>query len=1068
MPNNTFKIPLNDKQALMFANLVKLTSIMMLFITLLVLIGWFFDKDVLKSINPEWASMKIQTAFGFIVLSVTLSILSFREGPKKYPNIFYGLSFLIILESSLVIFEYATEIELGIDFKGRMSLVTAFNFLCCGGVLWASQKNVRFAQFLVFIPLSISYIFILNYLFGEVSHVKNPLFSVALSTAFCFCLFGIGFLFLNIRHNFLSYIVTDSFGSIIFKQLFFTILVFIPFFSWLRLQAQKAGLFGIEFDLSIFTVSTTLFFGYFVFFTAKKIDESHIEIFTKDEELRLLSERLSLATKAGGVGVWDWDIVNNILNWDDQMLRLYDVSRDELDVGYDVWTNHLHPDDLERGNLEIQMALRNEKNFNTEFRVIWKNGSVHYIRALANVEFDSSNHPIRMVGTNWEVTEIKNNELLLLEAKKNAESLANSKSEFLANMSHEIRTPMNAILGLAYVLENDDLDVSEQRSLVKKIRNSGNSLLGIINDILDFSKIESGKLELEKVPFLLSDILSRLSTVMSFNSTKKSIDLLMAISPEIYDYQILGDSLRLEQVLTNLISNALKFTQNGHINLKVSTLELTTESIKIRFAIQDTGIGISSDALKHIFSPFSQADTSTTRSYGGTGLGLTISRKLVNLMGGEIKVESELGKGSTFFFDIQFDCIACNLKESNMQNHKPLAIQIVDDNPFAREALKMTVQSLGWLPNVYDSAQNLLESIQQSADLSGVFLLDFQMPDIDGLELAHRIKENAKISNDNPIIIMVTGQDRSIIKNHPYANEPDLFLDKPITPSSLYDAIALSYKNCNEFIQPDLKVSTDKALDGYKILVVDDSETNLDVATRIFSKQGAIIYTTTNGLDAIKWLKNHDPVDIVLMDLQMPIMNGYDATQRIREIPKLAHLPIIALSAGVLKSQIQKALDVGVNDFITKPFNVNEAIKTIQKFACVNSVNSVADTSEIETKVKQAENTDSIRIDFEKGLEIFAGEEDFYFENMKKFISESIETIQTVSSLSPKELEKLAHKWKGASSMLALNGISEAAKILELSLHHNENIDTNLMIQKLNDEIILAQDLISNYEVKNG
>ncbi len=381
-----------------------------------------------------------------------------------------------------------------------------------------------------------------------------------------------------------------------------------------------------------------------------------------EEQLAALSERLSLAVAAGQVGIFDFDVVLDHLAWDDQMFELYGVPKDCFGGAYEVWRAALHPDDRERAEQEFGLALRGELEFNTEFRVVWPDGSIHNIRAIARVQWDASGRPLRMVGTNWDITEQKRAETQLREANQKleqataharamagrAEHASAAKSEFLANMSHEIRTPMNGVIGMTGLLLGTKL-TSEQRRYAELVRTSAESLLTVINDILDFSKIEAGKLGLEIIDFDLQALLDEVFEVMMPQADAKQLAFACAIEPGVPP-QLRGDPGRIRQVLVNLTNNALKFTSKGEVSIWVSRERETAHSLTLRFAVRDTGIGIPAEKLGTIFEQFTQVDASITRRYGGTGLGLAISQRLAQIMGGDIGVRSEEGCGSEFWF----------------------------------------------------------------------------------------------------------------------------------------------------------------------------------------------------------------------------------------------------------------------------------------------------------------------------------------------------------------------------------------------------------------------------------
>ena len=357
-----------------------------------------------------------------------------------------------------------------------------------------------------------------------------------------------------------------------------------------------------------------------------------------------------MAASAGIIGVWDWDVKNDILYWDSAMHQLFDLPPEEFTGTSSSYMDALLPDDRKKTLEELQEALQGRKIFNVEFRIAWRDGSVRHIKAGSKVIFNEKGEAVRMVGVNYDLTEQKQIELALNEAKARAESANKLKSDFLANMSHEIRTPMNAVLGLSQLLLDTELN-TVQRDYLDKMRKSSESLLGIINDILDYSKIEAGKLSIEAAEFELAEILDSTAKLFSYSAEAKGLELIFDIEPDLPPL-LVGDSLRFRQILNNLLGNAVKFTTQGHILLRMQRIEQQDDRIFLQVSVTDTGIGMTPEQAGRLFTPFEQADTSTTRRFGGTGLGLAICKRLVEMMGGEISIQSRPDTGSTFTFTL--------------------------------------------------------------------------------------------------------------------------------------------------------------------------------------------------------------------------------------------------------------------------------------------------------------------------------------------------------------------------------------------------------------------------------
>ena len=763
-------------------------------------------------------------------------------------------------------------------------------------------------------------------------------------------------------------------------------------------------------------------------------------------KIRENDERFRLMTRS----IRDYAVImldpdGNIVTWNEGAERIKQYTGDEI-IGLHM-SRFYTPEDLAKGQPGLLLeTARREGSVEDEGWRVRKDGSRFFASLVITAMRNDDGKLVGFTKVTRDITERKNmedaltlkNEELehrvqdrtseLEQARQEAERLADAKSDFLSNMSHEIRTPMNAVIGLAYMLQRMDLPI-EAAELAHKIHGSSEALLGILNDILDYSKIEAGQMSIEATPFYLGDVLDNLATIMASSADGKGLELIIAPPPAEASY-LIGDPLRLGQVLINLTSNAIKFTESGMVEVKIAQLGASGDAVKLSFAVRDTGIGMDQSTQERLFAPFVQADSSTTRRYGGTGLGLVICRRLVELMGGEIRLESEPGKGSTFHFTLDLRTEADALKAAKQREQLVL---VAEDNPVTREGLEYTLRALGWQPEVFDEGEPVLRRVLESPELQSpktILLLDWRMPGLDGMQVARRIHEQLP-EEKRPILLLVSAQAQLEIQSHPDVGCVDAILRKPPGPSALYNAVLRARMNRGgEQTKQRQGTASENRLDGVHLLVVDDSETNLEVAERIFGFEKAQISLACDGQQALIWLQeNPGKADVVLMDVHMPIMDGLEATRRIRQNPEWGDLPVVALTAGALQEQRENALAAGMSGFIPKPFDPDSAIKVILQLLEKSESGCAGALPEA-----RAAEVGAALLDTDFGMKLFKDER-AYHRYLRRFVKDYLplldETNEKGLKVGHPELVEIAHKLRGAAANLGLQKLANAASALE-------------------------------------
>jgi two-component system sensor histidine kinase/response regulator len=765
-----------------------------------------------------------------------------------------------------------------------------------------------------------------------------------------------------------------------------------------------------------------------------------------EETLKNSYEALRQAEKLAKVGNWTLDLKTSRLAISDMINEMNGVGPDDPPLTPERLSKLLPPEGLEKMLSGLERCVADGTPYDLETEHWRVDGTSYFARLRGRANLDASGKIVSVSGTLQDITEERRAAEVLEQARDAAEAAEHAKSDFLAMMSHEIRTPMNTVLGMTRLVLQTDL-TPRQRNYLDKIHTAANTLISIINDVLDFSKIEAGKLDIEETEFTLESVLESTSSVTAMKAEEKGLEIVYEVASDVPE-RLIGDSLRLGQILINLVSNAVKFTERGEVVVSIDRVSQNRTNVAtLQFAVRDTGIGLDPDQIAGLFRAFSQADRDTSRKYGGTGLGLAICKQLVERMGGGIWATSEPGKGSTFFFTIEArlpaapEAHAMAPKRANLKGKRVL---IVDDNPSARDILSQMVRNFGMDVEAVDSGASALANLKLASLQCRPFelvLMDWRMPGMDGLDAAQRIKADMNL-REIPAVLMVTayGREEVLLKSEQLGLQGVLI--KPVTESVMFNTII-------DVLEPALREHASATFGPYseassrtesqqkwieqlncrRVLVVDDNALNREVVSDFLMLAGVDVGTASNGIEALKQLKDGD-YEAVLMDVHMPVMDGLTAVREIRKEARWSKLPIVALTAQARLEDREASLAAGMNAHLTKPIDEMELYRTLLQLLPQTSASMPCEDAE-----DSDADEDRTPLDLSAALARLGNNPERLSRLLQGFVRDfNAAPAQLMADHLGGNLEgvaSLAHAVKGAASYLDAHDLCTAADELE-------------------------------------
>ncbi len=771
----------------------------------------------------------------------------------------------------------------------------------------------------------------------------------------------------------------------------------------------------------------------------------------KNAEAALVLSRLrqSLAMQSAGLGQWEWHVPSGETVFDPRFCEMLGYVPDELVPHVDTWALL----DLPGEHAPIRDSMTtlvdgSAEEYRRERRMRHKMGREVWVLDTGRViERDARGQAVRMVGLYQDISEQKQLEATLRQAKEAADAASRAKSEFLANMSHEIRTPLNAIIGLTRLVLNTELN-PRQNDHLSKVHSASRALLGILNDVLDYSKIEAGCMELEEIQFSLEETLSGVADLFGAQIEQKGLVLFLEIAPDV-PTEVIGDPLRLTQVLNNLIGNAIKFTERGEIRVKAELAGTNALGNTMRISVSDTGIGLSKEQQGRLFQAFTQADNSVTRRYGGTGLGLTISQKLVALMQGEITVDGIEGKGCTFTFEFRVRRPAIPSSGPDLQRLRGLRALVVDDQETSRIILENMLASWGLAVDTTASPADGLARLRerQAGGIPyDVVLLDWRMPEMNGMDMARVMREQTGQGLCPPFAVMVTGYGREQLQKEFSNAAAEVVLTKPIVPSMMFDVLT-------RLQQPEGSVGAGAQrpaegarvrFDGARVLLVEDNLLNQEVASEFLASYGVTVVMANNGAEAVDQVQAH-PFDMILMDLHMPVMDGIESARAIRAMPAYQHLPIVAMTAAVMSDDRGRCEAVGMVDFVAKPVDPDDLLRALRRWLPANlALRGSAPRAPTTPELGQPGSASSVfaikleGFDAATALRRMRGNEVRLMQLLRSFVAQQQDALgslrSTLGAGEPSAALPQLHSIKGVAGTLGLMTLANAAGALEVQI----------------------------------